>query len=175
MCNIGAIGLGIQVGGLLANTMSSIQEAKAYSNYSIASTNAALANYGQQVNSVSSRYAQEVESAHQEQKQVYLQNLKAKATAQASAATRGVEGTSIDSLFAGYDRQSAISNYLTERDLRNIGLQYDDQLEGLRIGAINSINSQTQYTNRTGSTILSGIGGIFQSATKSGVLNRYLK
>lgn len=166
MCNYNAIGLGMQFGGMIGNIIGSVQEAKAYSNYSIASTNAAIANYTQQANAVNTRYMQEVEAAHQEQKQIYLQNLKAKSTAQASAASRGVEGTSIDALFAGYERETAISNYLTERDLRNMGLQYDDQLEGLRTGAINSINLQTKYSNRTGSTILSGLGGLLQNASK---------
>ena len=90
--------------------------------------------------------------------------MKAKATAQASAASSGVEGIKIDNLFAGYERATAVSNYTHARNLQMLGLEYNNQLDAYRVQAINAINTQQQYTGAsTASTLLSGVGGLFSS------------
>ena len=90
--------------------------------------------------------------------------MKAKATAQASAASSGIEGITIDNLFAGYERATAVSNYTHAKNLEMLGLEYNNQLDTYRIQAINSINTMQQYNGAsTASTLLSGVGGLFSA------------
>ena len=71
--------------------------------------------------------------------------MKAKATAQASAASSGIEGLSIDNLFAGYDRATAVSDYTHARNLQMLGLEYNNQLDTYRNQALSSIYSMQPY------------------------------
>lgn len=164
MCDVGAIGLGIQGAGLVSNLISSKKEQAAYSNYQAQSTQATLTNYIQQVKAINNRYAEEQEASALEKQQISIENMQAKATAQASAASGGVEGSTIENLFRGYDRATAINNYISARNLQVKGLQYTDELESMRYKAISAINIQQQYTGAsTASTLLSGVGGLFTS------------
>ena len=164
MCNIGAIGLGLQGLGLAGSVYSSMQQEKAYNNYQSLQAQAALNNYIQQSKQINLRYAQEQEANAEEKEQIRIENMKAKATAQASAATSGVEGLTIDNLFAGYDRATAVSNYTHAKNLQMLGLEYSNQLDAYRIQAINSINTMQQYTGASPmSTLLSGVGGMMSS------------
>lgn len=177
MCNVAAIGLGLQGAGLIAGLKSNKQEQESYNNYQILSTQAALTNYIQQAKQVNLRYAQEMEASDTQREQIRIENMKAKATAQASAAASGVEGLSIDNLFMGYDRATAVSNYTHARNLQMLGLEFNNQLDTYRIQAINSINTMQQYNGAsTSSTLLSGIGGLLSSYAKnyksSGVAKR---
>lgn len=159
MAAVSAIGSGL---GAAGNAKTAKEQAK----LSLAQTKATMQNYAAEVNATNTRFAQEQEKAHEDQQQVYLQNLQAKATAQASAAGSGVTGISIDNLFNGYDRASAISDFITERNIRNMGLQFNENLQGLRTRAISSVNNQTLDNNlgiKQSSTLLSGIGGILSS------------
>lgn len=164
MCNIGAIGLGLQGIGMIGNTYAQSQQAQAYSSYQQLQTQAALNNYIQQSKQLNLRYTQEQEADAEEREQIRIENMKAKATAQASAASSGVEGITIDNLFAGYERATAVSNYTHARNLQMLGLEYNNQLDAYRVQAINAINTQQQYTGvSTASTLLSGVGGLFSS------------
>lgn len=167
MCNISAIGLGISAGGLLSGYLGSRQEAKAYANYQKAQTQSALNNFIQQSRAVNTRYAQEQEAAANQSQEIYIQNLQRQATAQASAASSGVSGASLDTLFQGYDRATAVSNYTSARNLQMKGLQYSNELEGLRAQAISSINLQQQYTSSSSSSLISGIGGLLSDYSKT--------
>lgn len=164
MCNIGAIGLGLQGVGMLGNVYAQRQEAKAYAEYQSKQAQAALTNYIQQSKQINLRYAQEQEANAEEREQIRIENLKAKASAQASAASSGVEGITINNLFAGYERATAVSNYTHAKNLQMLGLEYNNQLDAYRIQAINSINTMQQYNGAsTASTLLSGVGGLFSS------------
>ena len=164
MCNIGAIGLGLQGLGMVSGAIGSHQQAKAYAGYQALQAKAALNNYIQQSKQVNLRYAQEQEADAEEREQIRIENMKAKATSQASAASSGIEGLTIDNLFAGYERATAVSNYTHAKNLNMLGLEYNNQLDAYRVQAINSINTMQQYSGAsTASTLLSGIGGMFSS------------
>lgn len=164
MCNIGAVGLGLQGVGLISQYNAAKKEQAAYAEYSTLSTQATLDNFIQQTRAINNRYIEETEATTAQKQEIYLQNLQAKATAQASAASSGIEGISLDELFRGYDRATAVSNYTAAKNLHWKGLQYNDELDGLRVQAINSINLQQQYSGASpSSTLLSGIGGLFTS------------
>lgn len=166
MCDvstIGGIGLGIQGISVLGNYLTSRKEQTSYSEYQALQTQATLSNYIQQVKSINNRYYEEAEATALQKQQIQLENMQAKATAQASAASAGIEGISIDNLFRGYDRDSAISDYVAARNLEMKGLQYNDEIDSLRIKAINAINLQESYTGSPASTLIGGIGGMLSS------------
>lgn len=167
MCDVGTaisgIGLGLQGAGVIGNYISDKQTAAAYSEYQALQTQSTINNYIQQTKAINTRYAQEQEASGLEIQQLYIKNMQAKATAQASAASSGVTGSTIENLFRGYDRASAISNYVAARNLHFKGLQYNEELESLRATALSSINTQQQYYSTGASTLLSGLGGIMTS------------
>ena len=104
------------------------------------------------------------EANAEERQQIHIENMQAKATAQASAASSGIEGITIDNLVAGYDRASAVSDYTHARNLEMLGLEYNNQLDSYRINALSSIYSMQPYTGvSAGTTLLSGIGGMMSS------------
>lgn len=161
MCTVGAIGLGIQGTGLIGNYIATNKEQTAYSKYQALQTQATLNNYIQQTKAINNRYVEEQQATTAQNQEIYIQNLQRKATAQASAASSGIEGISIENLFKGYDRATAVSNYTAAKNLQMKGYQYSDELDGLRVQAINAINTQTQYTGATSaSTLIGGIGGL---------------
>ena len=170
MCEVtigSAIGLGLQGAGIINNFIADRQTSRAYSTYQALQTQSTLTNYLQQTRAVNMRYAQEQEATGLEAEQIYLQNLKAKATAQASAASNGVEGISLDNLYRGYDRASAVSNYVAARNLHWKGLQYNEELESLRTQAISSINAQQPYQSNSASILISGLGGMLTSVANN--------
>ena len=163
MCNVGAIGLGIQGASVIGNYITSKKEQTAYAEYQTLQTQATLSNYIQQVKSINNRYSEEAQASSLQKREIQIQNMKAKATAQASAASSGIEGITIENLFRGYDRDSAVSDYVAAKNLEIKGLQYNDEIEGMRAKAISSINLQQPYTGNPASTLLGGIGGMFTS------------
>lgn len=163
MCNIGAVGLGIQGAGMVANYSADEKAKSAYESYQAATTAAALANYSQQSNALNNRYSEEQEATAVQQQQIMLANMRAKATAQASAAGSGVEGSTIDELFNGYDRATAVNDFTSARNLSMKKLQYNDELEGLRVNALSTINLEQYYPATGVSKLLSGAGGIFDN------------
>ena len=167
MCNIGAVGLGLQGIGMLSSYNAAKQEKAAYAEYQALSTQATLDNFIQQTRAINNRYIEESQATTAQKQEIYLQNLQAKASAQASAASSGIEGISLDNLFRGYDRATAVSNYTAAKNLQMKGLQYNDELDSLRVQAINSINLQQQYSGVSpASTLISGVGGLLTSYSR---------
>lgn len=161
MCGIDVAmtGLGLQVGSSLLGALGARKQEKAYADYQRKSAEAALNNYIYQTRAINNRYSEEEQAASLEQQEIMIRNMQSKATAQASAATMGVEGGSLDSLYRDYDRATAVSNYVAAKNLHMKGLQYTDELESMRIQALNSINLQQQYTGGSfGAALLNGIG-----------------
>lgn len=164
MCDISAVGLGIGAIGTLMNAKAASQQQAAYSQYQSLTAQSALNNYIQQSKQINLRYAQEQEANAEERQQIQLENMKAKATAQASAASSGIEGLTIDNLFAGYDRATAVSNYTHAKNLKMLGLEYNNQLDTYRIQALSSIYSMQPYSGASpASTLLSGVGGLMST------------
>lgn len=161
MCNIAAVGLGLQGLGVLSSAFSANQQQQAYAQYQSLQSQAALNNYIQQSKQLNTRYAQEQEASAEEREQIRIENMKSKATAQASAASSGIEGITIDNLFAGYDRATAVSNYTHARNLNMLGLEYNNQLDAYRTQALSTIYSMQPYSGASaGTTLLSGVGGM---------------
>jgi hypothetical protein len=159
MCDIAMTGLGIQVGSSLLGALGTKQEAKAYADYQRKSAQAALDNYIYQSRALNNRYSEEEQASALEQQEIAIKNMKAKATAEASAASMGVQGGSLDNLFDEYERATAVSNYVAAKNLHWKGLQKADDLESMRIQALNSINLQQQYNGGSfGASLLAGIG-----------------
>lgn len=167
MCDVSLVGLGISTVGAIGNFFSKKQEQYAYAKYQDLQTQAALHNYIEQSKAINNRYAEEQSATAAQKEEIYLKNLQNKATAQASAASSGIQGSSIENLFRGYDRATAISNYTAARNLQMKGLQYNEELDSMRTQAINAVNLQTPYTGGSaGSTLISGIGGLLTDYSK---------
>lgn len=144
------------------------EKERSYANSTIQSTKAQVSEWSTQVNQQNTRYAQEVEAAHQEAQQNYLTNLEQQATAQTSAAGSGVAGISIENLFKGYDQASTLSEYISERNIRNQGLQYNQDYNAIRLRARNSIKTQLPYQGQgTKWAITNGIISTAGSAASS--------
>ena len=155
--------LGMKAGSAIASTISAYQSAKAFKKFQKAQIASILDNNKYQLRALKNRYNEETEAINQERQAVYLQNLQAKATAMTSAAGNGVEGTSLDSLFMGYDRATAINNYMSDKELRLKGLQLDDNVDALRMQAISSLYDITYQPDKTASTLLSGMGDLIST------------
>lgn len=168
MCDVASLGLGIQGVGVVGNYIAERQTEAVYSKYQAQQTQATLQNYIQQTRAINNRYAEEQEATSGQKQQIYIQNLQSKATAQASAASAGVEGSTINTLFQGYDRATSVSNYTAARNLQMKGFQYSDELEGLKAQAISAINLQQPYTGNPASTLLGGLGGLLSSYSSMG-------
>lgn len=149
---------------------SSKKQKKAYAEYQEKTRQAAMEQYRYQTRAINNRLAEEEAASDLQLEQNMIQNMQAKATAQASAAGSGVTGTTIDNLFHDYDRASAASNYVASKNLHLKGLQAVDEKEAAYIQAMNTINLQQQYTGGSmGLSLLSGFG----NALSVGVQNYY--
>lgn len=163
MCDVSAIGLGLQGAGMLSGYAADKSAEQAYGNYQAATTASALANFQEQSNQLNNRYAEEEQASAMQEQQIYIANMKARATAEASAAGSGITGSTIDTLFAGYDRANAVSSFTAAKNLQLKKLSYKDNLASLRAQALSTINMEQQYTSTGASKLLSGAGGILSS------------
>lgn len=157
---VAAAGLGLQALGAINSFTANKQAVSDNAQYRALQTQSTLSNYIQSLNAIQSRYAQEQEASVIQKQQMAIQNMRAKATAQASAAGAGVEGSTIDNLFQGYDRATAINNYIASKDLHYKSLQTYQEMLGFRASALSSIYNQTQYADTGVGTVLSGVGGL---------------
>ena len=169
MCWMVAIPIAMAVAAAATSAVSGVASAreqeKDFTNYQSKQLNSTLADFANNINQTNTRYAQEIEAAQQQQQQVYLENLKQQATAQTSATGMGVAGSTLDNLFRDYDRATAISDYITEKNLRYQGLQYNQDFVGLRNRALSSVNQASYYTGAKSKTaMLMGLGGIISAS-----------
>ena len=141
MCNIGAIGLGIQGVGMVKDIATSMAEDRQYNDYQKYKNQAAWEDYIRGSRTLNNAYSQEQLSNAIQKQQAYLQSMQQKASAQAHGTSLGVTGNSIDNLYRGYDRIAAYNNYLSQRDLQMKGLEYNDRLiNSLQYSTLNSLN-----------------------------------
>lgn len=156
---IAAIPAILQLASSAMEGFSSDKQKKAYAEYQEKTRQAAMEQYRYQTRAINNRLAEEEEASDLQLEQNMIQNLQAKATAQASAASSGITGSTIDNLFKEYDRANALSNYVASRNLHLKGLQAADEKDAAYIQAMNTINLQQQYTGSSmGLSLLSGIG-----------------
>lgn len=150
---------GIMAASAIGNSLSAKKQEKAYKQYQAQQQAAAWENYRYQRRAIHNRYAEEVESAQYQQQQIILENLKAQATAKASAASMGITGSTIDNLFKDYDRATAASNYVASRNLYLKKLQSWDEMDAAYIQAKNVGANMQPYTGANWfSALLNGAG-----------------
>lgn len=146
----------------LASSLSSIASAKKqykiFSNYQDLQIKAINDNYAQGVNALNQQYNEAKEASSTNLMNSYISNLQKKASAQASAASSGVTGNSIEGLFRGYDRANAVNRYTAARNLQLKGLQTDRNIDSLRAQALSSIQGMQQYSYQSADT-----SGLFSS------------
>lgn len=174
MALIAAIPAVLQLASSVMEGFSSNKQKKAYAEYQEKTRQAAMEQYRYQTRAINNRLAEEEEASDLQLEQTIIQNMQAKATAQASAAGSGITGSTIDNLFKDYDRANAASNYVAARNLHLRGLQAVDEKEAAYIQAMNTINLQQQYTGGSsmGLSLLSGIGTAM-STYSSGKMSQY--
>lgn len=160
---VAAAGLGLQALGAIGSIVSDRQAAADNAQYKALQTQSTLTNYIQQLNAVHTRISQEQSATALQKQQLAIQNMKARATAQASAASAGVSGSTLDNLFQGYDRATAVNNYIASKNLHFKELQSYQEMMGYRAAALSSIYNQTTYTSNGIGSVLSGFGGLFSS------------
>ena len=165
---IAAIPAILQLASSAMEGFSSNKQKKAYAEYQEKTRQAAMEQYRYQTRAINNRLAEEEEASDLQLEQNMIQNLQAKATAQASAASSGITGSTIDNLFKEYDRANALSNYVASRNLHLKGLQAADEKDAAYIQAMNTINLQQQYTGSSmGLSLLSGIGSAASTYTNN--------
>lgn len=154
---------GLQLTSAVGSTRADKKQQKAVEEYQSKQRAAAWENYRYQTRALQNRLAEEKEASSYEQQQIMIQNMQAKAAAQASSASNGIQGSTIDNLYKDYDRANAASEYIAKRNLYLKGLQTNDNMEAARIEALNVINGMQTYQSNTTSTLLSGIGNAFSA------------
>ena len=160
---IAAAGLGLQALGAIGSIASDRQAANDNARYRALQTQSTLTNYIQQLNAVHTRINQEQQATALQKQQLAIENMKARATAQASAAANSVEGSTLDNLFQGYDRATAVNNYIASKNLHFKELQSYQEMMSYRASALSSIYNQTTYTSNGVGSVLSGFGGLLSS------------
>ena len=165
MCNTQAISLGLSGAEFVTDKFYTYKQDQDYIDYQNERNKNIMTNYVMQTKQLNNNYAAEQASNALQRQQDYLKNLQAKSSAQAAAAAAGINGNSIDNLFKGYDRISAVNNYISARDLQSKGIQYNDRLNNLRYSAAKAINTQQPYTAeyREVPMLLSQTGGLFDT------------
>ena len=165
---LAAIPAVLQLASSVMDGFSSEKQKKAYAEYQEKTRKAAMEQYRYQTRAINNRLTEETESVALQKEQIMIQNLKAQATAKASAASSGITGSTIDNLFNDYDRATAASNYIASRNLHLKGLQAEDEKEAAYIQAMNTINLQQQYTGGSmGLSLLSGVGSAMSTYASS--------
>ena len=160
---IAAAGLGLQALGAIGSIASDRQAANDNARYRALQTQSTLTNYIQQLNAVHTRINQEQQATALQKQQLAIENMKARATAQASAAASGVAGSTLDNLFQGYDRATAVNNYIASKNLHFKELQSYQEMMSYRASALSSIYNQTTYASKGVGSVLSGFGGLLSS------------
>lgn len=167
MSMFNSLWLGLQAGGILSKYLNSRRQDENYEQYRNLQTASILNNYEKQVAAIQEKYSQEAEALGWRNQQMMIENLKAKATAKTSAASSGIQGNSINKLFDGYDRATAVNNYITQRNLSMSANQYNANLESIRNQALSAINGETQYTSTGLAELIGGFGGLLSNYSNS--------
>lgn len=164
--NFGYIGLALQAAGMLSQYKATKDNNNQNRAYQLNSIDSILSNYAQQTKTLKNRYNEEIASTAKELEDAQLENMRNKATAQASAASSGVQGGSLDLLFRDYDRAAATNNYVAATNINNMTGQYADELDNLRYRAISSLYGIQDNSKSTGSLLLSGAGGLLSEYSR---------
>ena len=110
------------------------------------------------------QYQQEIEASSLESQQAWLENEQAQATAEASALENGLGGNSLASLMQGYERASAVNDYVAAKNLEMKGMQVKQNIKSLEAKAQSAINLGVPFSASSmngfsmSGSVLGGIG-----------------
>jgi len=164
---LGIASLLTSVGGqalsFTASAKKARQQEEAYKKYKRENTKAVTEDLYNQIALAKLRYGQQEQAQAFQDQQLYLQILEAERTAENSASESGVSGNSIDSLLRGYERTSAINDFVSARNLKMQGYQLSQELKAMKAKAQSAINlgQPFDYSSivkpQVGAYLLSGI------------------
>ena len=157
MCNINTVGLGLTTASIASNIADNFAADDMRLAYQNARNRAILSNYTQQTKELNNSYSADYTANALQRQQDYIKNLQAKSAIQASVASKGLNGNSVDNLYRGYERAALMNNYLSNREIQAKRQLYNDRLENYKNSALNSINTQYTYKSNKPSTLLSGL------------------
>jgi hypothetical protein len=164
MCSYGAVavaGLVLAVATTAYTTYDTDQTVKAQNhiNQQAADEGAALANesFKQQAGQARLKDAQEAEAASQEKFQSAKAAAQARETERVSSGEAGVSGVSVDNLIADFYRQEASYSGAINRNLDLGQGQTDQELQGLRSGALDRAIALKRPTLQRPSYLAAGV------------------
>ena len=130
---LAAIPAVLQLTSSVIEGFSANKQKKAYAEYQAKTRQAAMEQYRYQTRTINNRLAEEEAASDLQLEKMMIQNMQAKATAQASAAGSGITGSTIENLFHDYDRADAANEYIASKNLHLKGLQAVDAKEAASI------------------------------------------
>lgn len=157
------IATALQLGAVAYQTYEQDQTVKAQNKFNEqqAQEGAALANasFKNQSDLARLRESQEAEAASAEKEQNAKSAAEARATARVSAGEAGVAGVSVDSLIADFHRQEAGYSESVDRNLQLTSQQSEEELKGMRTGALDRALSYRAPVLRRPSYMAAAIDG----------------
>lgn len=155
--------LGGLLGGVLAaRAQNRYQTEAAEAQNRIVEENARIANqaYLDKASIANLRLQEENEAISNQLMQENLADRQGQAMTVAQAAETGARGLSLKSLLAGYDRNSAMNNYIAGRNMDMKYRQTQQEIKGYQSEAQGRINSVTPYVpsyQSVGAAVLQGV------------------
>lgn len=174
MCEMITIATALQMGYIAYTTYEQDQNVKAQNKFNEQQSQegAALANasFKNQSNLARLREGQEAEAAAGDKEESAKKAAEARATARVSAGEAGVAGVSVDSLINDFYRQEGGYAESVDRNLELTTDQSEEELKGMRTGALDRALSYRQPVQRRPSYLAAGIDMGNQGLS---VYNRY--
>lgn len=136
--------------------------------YRAKATQSAWEEFANNANLTELNRIQQEESINFDTQQAALDNQQKAATTEASALENGVSGNSLDSLLRGYERTTAINDYISVRNNDMLKAQTGEQIKELRAKAISYIN--TAYPFDPTSIVQPSIGANLLSGLTTGLI-----
>lgn len=168
------IATALQLGAVAYQTYEQDQTVKAQNKFNEqqAQEGAALANasFKNQSDLARQRESQEAEAASAEKEQNAKTAAEARATARVSAGEAGVAGVSVDSLINDFYRQEAGYSESVDRNLQLTSQQSEEELKGMRTGALDRALSYRAPVLRRPSYLAAGVD---MANTGLSTYNRY--
>ena len=114
------------------------------------------------------RMSQEQDAFAQKTHQINVEGAEAKANAEVSAASGGVDGLSVDNIISGIDRDVRANQTAARTNYENTAVQLQSELDGTNTQIKNRINSvQVPTAPNPAAFALQGIGGALSAFSKA--------
>lgn len=149
----GAILAGVSIASSLAGSYIEYQaqkdQAKAqelyYDWYRIENTKSINAELDTNLKQIQNRYFEELKASSFENQLASDQNLQSQRSAEASALENGLSTGSVEYLFASYQRNQALNDYMSAQNAKTKGYQLDVDMKSLKAKAQSAINNASVY------------------------------